>query len=96
MNTKTLRIYKCGDGVYSAEILVPGFIDVWAPLRGPNGDTLFESKDEAIKAAKLEIGRRRIELALEERKRRQSLKGAGQRSRGQTVHKSPFYASNGP
>jgi hypothetical protein len=27
------------------------------------------SKDEAIKAAKLEIGRRRIELALEERKR---------------------------
>jgi hypothetical protein len=59
MNIKTIRIYKCGDGVYSAEILVPGFIDVWAPLRGPNGDTLFESKDEAIKAAKLELGRRR-------------------------------------
>jgi hypothetical protein len=70
MNEKTIRIYKCGDGVYSAEILVPGFIDVWAPLRGPNGDTLFESKEEAIRAAKLELGRRRIELALEEKERK--------------------------
>jgi hypothetical protein len=64
-------MYKCEDGFYSAEILVPGFISgVWAPVSGPSGDTLFESKEKAIAAAKLELGRRLIELREDERNRR--------------------------
>jgi hypothetical protein len=49
---------------------VPGFIGVWEPLRGPNGDTLFESKEAAVRAAKAELARQRIELAIEEKERK--------------------------
>jgi hypothetical protein len=40
------------------------------PVRTGNGEELFASKDDAIRAAKLDLGRRRIELAEEERKHR--------------------------
>ena len=35
-----------------------------APVRGPNGDELFASKEDTIRAAKVDLGRRRVETAF--------------------------------
>jgi hypothetical protein len=71
MNNKTIRIYRCGDGVYSAKPRAGLHQGVGAGARAER-DTLFVSKEGAVRAAKAEQARRRIELAMEERKRRRN------------------------
>jgi hypothetical protein len=64
---KKIRIYKCGDGVYSAEILVPGFIDVWAPLRGRTATRFSRAR---MRRSKPQARNRPAPLAEEECKHR--------------------------
>jgi hypothetical protein len=67
---QAIWIYKLEDAVYTAEILVPGYINTWAQVCGPNGNQLFENKVSAIEAMKLELMRRRVALTEDERQRK--------------------------